>query len=128
MFPLPDSDSDSDSDPFPIVSAWYRNLCPSPNPNPSPAMEISHQAVVTSPNKETTASTLQRPLACVFSLIAMHIWIEELHFTFALLALQDSCLCLSFLCDDDEQDHNVNNIKCITTRVTKTTITKPSEG
>ena len=62
LFELPDSDSDSDSkpygyivyaeyvstdsdsdlDPFPIVSAQYRNLCPTLNPNPSPAMEISH--------------------------------------------------------------------------------------
>ena len=40
------TDSDSDSHPFPIVSAYYRNLCPSPSPNPNPspnpAMEISH--------------------------------------------------------------------------------------
>ena len=28
----------SDLDPFPIVSVWYRNLCPSPSPNP--AVEI----------------------------------------------------------------------------------------
>ena len=63
LFPLLDLDSDSDSDsdskpyaehvstyldsdsvPFPIVSTWYRNLCPSPNPKPNLAMEISRKS------------------------------------------------------------------------------------